>query len=122
MPTYTIQESSQTQSTTRTLSDSEAKSYFPAQVLLSANKQTIAADGVDFATINVQIKSVPLSNNLQDNLSIAQKVVLLIADIEVELLTDNTGFATHEIAANDAGVYNVSARNLASNVLTITGV
>jgi len=123
MATYTIQETSALSGTTqRTLTDVEAKIYFPPQALLSANKTTITADGVDFALISVQLQSVPLSDDSQENLPIAQKVMLLISDIEVELTTDNTGLATHEIAANDAGAYAVSTRNLASNTLMITGV
>lgn len=121
MATYQIQETSASgQTRQRTLSDEEALAYFSPQVTLSANKTTIAADEVDFATVTVQLKSVPLSNNQQQNLALVHKVVLLVAEVEVELTTDANGQVTHDIAARDAGAYTVRTLNLNSNTLTIT--
>lgn len=118
MATYTINENR----IDRVLSDVEALSYFPPQVFLSANKTTIAADGVDFALITLQFKSVPLANDQQQNLPIAQKVILLIAEVEVELTTNAQGMATHEIAARDVGSYTITAKNHAGNALVIQAV
>lgn len=123
MATYEIQEvQEQTRVVRRILTDDEVKVYFPPQVVLSADKLTVTADGVDFATITAQLKSVPLSDNTQANLPISQKIYLLIADVEVELTTDANGSAAHEVALTDTGTYSVTARNLTSNTLTLTGV
>lgn len=123
MAIYTIQESDGSGGVkTRTLTDQEALTYFPPQVALSANKTTISADGVDFALITLQLKSVPLSDNSQQNLRLSQKVVLFVAELEVELTTDSNGLATHEIAARDSGSYTMSAKNFGSNSLTIQAV
>lgn len=104
------------------LPDNEVLTYFPPQVVLSANKTTIAADGVDFALVTLQFKSVPLANDQQQNLPIAQKVIIFVAEVEVELTTNAQGMATHEVAARDAGAYTITAKNHASNTLTIQAV
>lgn len=114
MATYTVNG--------QALPDNEVLTYFPPQVLLSANKTTISADGADFALVTLQFKSVPLANDQQQNLPIAQKVVLFIAELEVELTTNAQGLATHEIAARDSGQYTISAKNHASNTLVIQAV
>lgn len=118
MATYIVNENGND----RTLLDDEVLTYFPPQVVLSANKTTIAADGVDFALVTLQFKSLPLANDQQQNLPIAQKVVLIVADVEVELTTNAQGLATHEIAARDAGTYTISAKNHAGNALVIQAV
>lgn len=122
MTTYTIQESAPERTVQRVLSDQEAIAYFPPQIALSANKTTIQADGVDFALVTLQFKSVPLSDNRQQNLAIEQRVFLLVAEVEVELTTNAQGLATHEIAARDVGSYTISAKNHAGNTLTIQAV
>lgn len=122
MTAYTIQESAPDKTVLRTLTDQEALTYFPPQIVLSANKTTIAADGVDFALVTLQFKSVPLLDNQQQNLPIAQKVILFVAEVEVELTTNAQGLATHEIAARDVGSYPISAKNHAGNTLTIQAV
>lgn len=118
MATYTVNENGND----RILRDDEVPTYFPPQVLLSASKTTITADGVDFALITLQFKSIPLRDNQQQNLPIAQKVILFIAELEVELTTNVQGQATHEIAARDVGSYTISAKNHAGNTLTIQAV
>lgn len=121
MATYEEQSTNEFgQTIRRTLTDQEAIALFAPQAALSANKTNITADGVDFALITIQLKSVPLSNNQQQNLALVHKVILAIDETSVELTTDGNGQATHEIAATDAGTYSVRTTNLASNALTIT--
>lgn len=118
MATYVIQENGQR----RELTDEEIPLHFPPQVALSTDNTKVKADGVDFATIHVQLTSLPLSDDKPINLNIAQKIILQIADATIELMTDEKGHATHEIEFSDEGEYSITAQYLNSNTLTIEAV
>lgn len=118
MATYIIQENN----TRREMTDLEVIETVPPQVALTASKLTVSADGVDFVTISVQLKSVPLSDDKQVDLPIAHPVILVIAETEIRLETDANGHATHELEFDDTGVYTIGVQYLNANSLTITAV
>lgn len=106
----------------RELTDDEKVGMFLPQVKLSADKLTFQADGIDFATITAQLMSVPLSDGKQQPIAMVHTLILFCAERKVELTTDETGKATHEIAAKDEGEYSVVVQNLASNTLVFQAV
>lgn len=106
----------------RALTDTEILQSFAPQVLLSADKTTVTANGVDFVTIRVQLQSLPLSDGLPRNLSLAQKVLLQIGETIIELDTDANGYTEHELDFEDAGSFDISVQLLNGNTLTIQAV
>lgn len=86
---------------------------------LTADKTSIAADGVDKSTITIQLLSQLLSDDSRVQIAKDKKVNLLIDDKlhEVEIIN---GSAIIEIGAVYARTYTIKAESLDSNVLTIT--
>lgn len=110
------------QVTERELTDAEILETFLPQVELTANKQTVTADGTDFVTVSAQLKSAPLSDGNRVNLRRTHTIILLVSETEIRLEADANGHVTHELEFSDTGVYAVRVQNLHSNTLEITVV
>lgn len=118
MATYIAQENN----TRREMTDAEVIATFAPQVALTANKLTVNADSVDFVTVSIQLKSLPLSDDKQVNLALAHPVILMIGELELRLDTDANGHASQELDFDTAGVYVIGVQYLNGNSLTITAV
>lgn len=118
MATYEIMDNN----TRRALTDDEAKTFFPPQVALTADKLTVTADGVDFVTITAQLKSVPLSDDTQADLPLVHPIVLIVDETEISAETDANGRASFELEFEDKDTYEVSVKFLNANPLTIQAV
>lgn len=105
-----------------TLTDAEILDRFPPQVELTADKQTLIADGTDFVTVTMQLKSVPLNDGQVVNLERVHRIRLGVAETVIELETDTSGRVIHELDFVDAGCYPVKVYNLSSNTLEIEAV
>jgi len=64
------------------------------QIALSADKLTIANDGVDSATVTVQLVTAPLSDDTQENITNASTVTLSIDGEAIEITLDSNGSET----------------------------
>lgn len=89
----------------RTLTDDEAASYFPPQLIFSADKTRIPADGKSVVTITLQSMSVPLSDDKRREIHAARKVTINEDGEYTDIELDDKGRAEIRRAFVVAGTY-----------------
>lgn len=100
----------------RTLTDDEAASYFPPQLLFSADKTHIPADGKSIVTITLQSMSVPLSDDQRREIHAARKVTIIEDGEYTDIELDDNGRAQIRRAFVVAGTYEFKPHELLAGV------
>jgi len=101
---------------TRTLSDDEAVNYFPPQLIFSADKTRIPADGKSIATITLQSMSVPLSDDKRREIHAARKVTIIEDGEYSDIELDDNGHAQLKRVFVAAGTYEFKPHELLAGV------
>lgn len=89
----------------------------PDSLRLSLNKEAITADGIDEATLTMQLIN-PLGKNKRQRF----EVTILIDDIEIIFTSNKNGKATEEITTVEVGRFEIQAVNMPSNVVILEGI
>jgi hypothetical protein len=89
----------------RTLTDDEAVTYFPPQLIFSADKTRVPADGKTVVTITLQSMSVPLSDDKRREIHEARKVTIIEDGEYTDIQLDGDGHAEIRRAFVVAGTY-----------------
>ena len=101
------------------ITDVWIKSWRQNEILLSLSKLSIANDGIDSATLSVQLVTAPLLDSSQDNVLQADVFTLQIGDIEQDVTLDANGFWTDTITSTVIGSYLILSLSKTSNQLTL---
>lgn len=89
-----------------TFTDDEAAVYFPPQLIFTADRLQVPADGQTVVTIDIQLMSVPLSDGTRRMVNETRTHIGLIVDGErTEIDLDGNGHARLEYAFDIAGDY-----------------
>lgn len=87
----------------RALTDDEIRNgAIPYRVQLSSNKASIVNDGVDTATIAVQVVTAPLTDDSVENVALNALIDVRIDNELYSITTDNTGAETIALTSVDA--------------------
>jgi hypothetical protein len=101
---------------TRTLTDDEAVDYFPPQLIFSADKTHIPADGKSVVTITLQSMSVPLSDDARREIHAARKVTIIEDGEYTDIELGDNGRAQIRRAFVVAGTYEFKPHELLAGV------
>lgn len=123
MRAYVVQESSLEQTTQRGLNDDEATAYFPPQLIFSADKTRVPADGKSVVTITLQSMTIPLSDDKRREIHEARKVTIIEDGEYADIQLDDNGRAEIKRAFAVAGVYEFKPHEFLAGVgITIEAV
>lgn len=92
------------------------------QIVLSANKVSITADGVDQAIVTAQLTTLPLLDDSVENISEAVTLDFEVDGVRHRMVLDAQGALQFALDTTRAGTYTVQCVTINSNVLTITAV
>ncbi len=92
----------------------------PNTLLLTADKTTITANGIDTATITIQLRTPILTDSTYNNIAEAVTVQLMIDDEIATVELDTNGSGSVGVASDEVGVFSVSGENYGSNIIEIT--
>ena len=92
------------------------------QVVLSADKVSITADGVDQAIVTAQLKTLPLLDDMTEAISEAVTLDFEVDGVLHRMVLDAQGALQFALDTKRAGTYTVQCQTINSNVLTITAV
>lgn len=107
----------------RILTDDEAVGFFPPQLIFSADKTRIPADGKSVITITMQSMSVPLSDDTRREIHAARKVTIIEDGEYSEIELDDKGRAQLKRAFVVAGVYEFKPHEFLAGVgITIEAI
>jgi hypothetical protein len=100
----------------RTLTDDEAAVYFPPQLLFSADKPHVAADGKSVITITLQSMTVPLSDDKRREIHEARKVTIIEDGEYTDIELDDNGRAEIRRAFVAVGTYEFKPHELLAGI------
>ncbi len=89
----------------------------PDSLRLSLDRDVIEADGVDAATLTMQLVN-PLGKNKRGKFT----VVIQIDDFQVAFTSNKNGKATDEITTVEVGSFEIQAANMPSNTVILEGI
>ncbi len=89
----------------------------PDRLTLSLDKETIEAGGTDEAILSIQ-----LINALGKNKRGRFEATIMIDDIALEIVGNGNGKATIPIVSVEPGVFEITARDMASDTLELEAV
>lgn len=103
------------------LTDDDVRNgVIPYRVLITSDKAQITGDGVDTATITLQIVTAPLASDTQENVPLATTLDVTIGDEIYSVTTDNTGAESIALTSVDnATALTISTAPYTSNELTV---
>lgn len=89
---------------------------------LSLDRGQIQANGVDTALLSIQYQTPLLIDGSHDPIREIVTVTIRLGDEEIEVTTDDQGFAQEPLTAAEPGEYEIECFSMPSNVLTLTAV
>lgn len=116
MSVYVIQESSLEKTAQREMIDNEIVEHFPPQLIFSADKTRVPADGKSIVTITLQTMSVPLSDDKRREIHEARKVTIIEDGEYTDVQLDDNGHAEIRRAFVAVGTYEFKPHELLAGV------
>lgn len=107
----------------RDLTDDEVLETFAPQLVFSASAAQAPADGVTVVTVNVQLASLPLSDDTRRFIREAREISILVDGEPETIQLDSNGHAALPYAFASPGDYEFApAQGLAGTSITIQAV
>lgn len=111
------------QSIDRELTDEEVLQTFAPQLVFSASAAQVPADGVTVVTVNVQLASLPLSDDTRRFIREAREIIIVVDGEQETVQLDSNGRAALPYAFASPGDYEFApAPGLAGTSITVKAV